>query len=145
MKRLSIFIYVLITVFTLTTSAHAASKGNTTIQSFSKSKKILIKQVYRGHQTTFYCESQYTQGKHVIHTNGYVPKKNSKRAHRLEWEHIVPAHAFGQSFKEWREGHPECVNSKGKPFKGRNCARNEILNSDIWNLVYTILFRQLVK
>jgi deoxyribonuclease-1 len=114
MKRLSIFIYALITVFTLVTSVHAAgSKGNTTIQSFSKAKKILIKKVYRGHQTTFYCESQYTQGKQVIHTNGYVPKRNSKRAHRLEWEHIVPAHAFGQSFKEWREGHPECVNRKG--------------------------------
>jgi hypothetical protein len=46
MKRLSIFIYVLITVFTLATSVHAASKGNTTIQSFSKAKKILIKHAY---------------------------------------------------------------------------------------------------
>ena len=111
-KKILPLITFLVTVFTLATSVHAASKGNTAIQSFSKSKKILIKQVYRGHQTTFYCESQYTQGKQVIHTNGYVPKKNSKRAHRLEWEHIVPAHAFGQSFKEWREGHPKCVSSR---------------------------------
>ncbi len=123
MKRLSIFFFALVTVFTLTTSLHAASKGNTTIQSFSKAKKIMIRQIYRGHQTTFYCESQYTQGKHVIHKNGYMPKKNSKRAHRLEWKHIVPAHAFGQSFKEWREEHPDCVDRKGKPFKGRNHRR----------------------
>ncbi len=142
MKRLSIFIYVLITVFTLATSVHAASKGNTTIQSFSKAKKILIKQVYRGHQTTFNCESQYTQGKHVIHTNGYVPKKNSKRAHRLEWEHIVPAHAFGQSFKEWREGHPDCVKKRANRLKAEIVHENEISNSDTWNLTYTILFRQ---
>jgi len=143
MKRLSIFIYVLITIFVLTTSVHAAPKGNTTIQSFNKAKKILIKQVYRAHQTTFYCESQYTQGKHVIHTNGYVPKKNSKRAHHLEWEHIVPTHAFGQSFKEWREGHPKCVDRKGKSFKGRNCARKRsrkfrYMESDLYNLVPAI-------
>jgi hypothetical protein len=44
MKKLSIFIYVLITVFTLATSIHAAgSNGNTTIQSFNKAKKIMIK------------------------------------------------------------------------------------------------------
>jgi deoxyribonuclease-1 len=72
-----------------------------------------------------------------------VPKKKWKRAHRLEWEHIVPAHAFGQSFKEWREGHPDCVDRKGKPFKGRNCARKRnikfrYMESDLYNLVPAI-------
>ena len=43
MKRLSIFIYVLITVFILAASVYAASKGNTTIQSFSKAKKTWLK------------------------------------------------------------------------------------------------------
>ena len=45
-----------------------------------------------------------------------------KRAQRIEWEHVVPAHAFGQSFKEWREGHPDCVTQSGKAYKGRKCA-----------------------
>ncbi|GAI30817.1 unnamed protein product, partial [marine sediment metagenome] len=63
-----------------------------------------------------------------------------KRAHRVEWEHIVPAHAFGQSFPEWRNGHPECVNRKGKPFKDRNCTRKMVvkfryMESDMYNLV----------
>ena len=79
----------------------------------------------------------------MIHTNGYVPKKNSKRAHRLVWEYIVPTHAFGQSFKEWREGHPDCVDRKGKPFKGNNCARKRnikfrYMESDLYNLVPAI-------
>lgn len=39
----------------------------------------------------------------------------------------MPAHALGQSFKEWREGHPECVDSKGKSFKGRNCTRKMLI------------------
>jgi len=133
----------LITVFVFATSVHAGSKSNTTIQSFRKAKKILVKQVYRGHQTTFYCESQYTQGRHVIHSNGYVSKTRSKRAHRLEWAHIVPAHTFGQSFVEWREGHEACVDRKGKPFKGWNCVRKRsikfrYMESDLYNLVPAI-------
>lgn len=58
----------------------------------------------------------------------------------MGWEHIVPAHAFGQSFKEWREGHPECVNRKGKLFRGRNCAQKvnikfRYMQADMYNLV----------
>lgn len=89
---------------------------------------------------TFYCGCDFTPDNEISHSNGYIPKKTWKRAHRLEWEHIVPAHAFGQSFNEWREGHPECVDSKGKPFKGRNCARKvsvpfRYMESDMFNLV----------
>jgi deoxyribonuclease-1 len=59
------------------------------------------------------------------------------------WEYIVPTHAFGQSFKEWREGHPDCVDRKGKPFKGNNCARKRnikfrYMESDLYNLVPAI-------
>jgi deoxyribonuclease I len=57
-----------------------------------------------------------------VQSCGYQPKKHSKRARQLEWEHVVPAEAFGQSFPEWRDGHQECVDRKGKAFKGRNCA-----------------------
>ena len=74
-----------------------------------------------------------------MHQGSYVPKKDNKRAHRVEWEHVVPAHAFGQSFPEWRDGHPECVSSKGTPFKGRNCARKaavefRYMEADMYNL-----------
>ena len=70
---------------------------------------------------------------------GYQPKKDPDRAKRLEWEHVVPAEAFGQSFKEWREGNPACVDSKGKAFKGRNCARKmstqfRYMEADLYNL-----------
>ena len=83
--------------------------GNTKYQSFNKAKKILLKEVYHDHRVTFYCGCEFTADKKVSHSNGYVPKKAWKRSHRLEWEHIVPAHAFGQSFVEWREGDPDCV------------------------------------
>ncbi len=140
MKKLSSFIIALVMSYTFAGTAFAG-EGNTSIKSFSKAKKILIKQIYRAHQTTFYCGCTYSQGKEITDINRYIPKnKRWRRAHRLEWEHVVPAHAFGQSFIEWREGDPECVDSKGKSFKGRNCARKvaikfRYMESDMYNLV----------
>jgi deoxyribonuclease-1 len=54
---------------------------------------------------------------------GYVPARDAARAERIEWEHAVPAAAFGHTFSEWREGDPKCVDSHGKRFRGRKCAR----------------------
>ena len=78
-----------------------------------------------------------------VPSENYTPKRSNKRSKRIEWEHIVPAHAFGQSFKEWRDGDPDCVNKKGKPFKGRNCARKaaipyRYMEADMHNLVPTV-------
>jgi len=120
--------------------SYAADRGNTTFQSFNKAKKILLKEVYYDHLTTFYCGCPFSINKKIIPSDKYTPKKKWKRAYRLEWEHIVPAHAFGQSFSEWRNGHPECVSSKGKPFKGRNCTRKMVvtfryMESDMYNFV----------
>jgi len=89
---------------------------------FSRTKKLLP-QVYSGHQITFYCGCGYSGKSPDLDSCGYVPRKNRKRASRIEWEHIVPAQAFGQSFREWRVGDPACVNSRGKRYKGRRCAR----------------------
>ena len=113
--------------------------GNTTIQSFNKSKKLLLTKVYYDHRTTFYCGCTFNSKKKITSRNGYIPVKDNARAYRLEWEHAVPAHAFGQSFKEWRQGHPNCVNRKGKAFKGRSCAEKtnhlfRYMQADMYNL-----------
>lgn len=54
-------------------------------------------------------------------------------------KNAVSAQHFGQSFREWREGDPECVNKKGKSFKGRRCAEKmniqyRYMQSDMYNL-----------
>ena len=143
MKKLASIILSLALVFLCTGSAFPADRGNTTIQSFSKAKKILLRQVYKDHRTTFYCGCPFNSKKKILPCDDYTPKRDNKRAHRLEWEHIVPAHAFGQSFPEWRNGHPDCVRNNGKAFKGRNCARKvaipfRYMESDLYNLVPTI-------
>jgi deoxyribonuclease-1 len=143
MKKFAQLITSLILICWFSGSIYADSKGNRKIRSFQKAKRILIREVYRGHQITFYCGSQYTQGKYVIHANGYVPKTKSRRARQLEWQHVVPTPAFGQSFAEWREGHPKCIDEKGKPFKGLNCAEKmnvkfRYMLCDLYNLVPSI-------
>jgi len=131
---------LLISAFTLSHPAHA---GNSTIESFSRAKKLLP-QVYQGMEKTFYCNCQY-QGKALLTEScSYRPRKTaSKRARRIEWEHIVPASDFGRSFKVWREGHSSCVAKNGKKFRGRNCARKvsvefRRMEADLYNLVPSI-------
>ena len=140
MKKLASFIASLALIVLIGGSAWPDDKGNTKLQSFNKAKKILLRQVYQDHHTTFYCQCPFTKDKEILSSSKYTPKKKWKRAHRLEWEHIVPAHAFGQSFIEWRQGHPKCVNRKGKAFKGRNCAQKvnmkfRYMQADMYNLV----------
>lgn len=137
------FSLILLLICFVAGPVYAERKGNTKIRSFNRAQRILIREVYRGHQKTFYCGSQYTQGKYVIHNNGYIPQRKSSRARRLEWEHVVPIDSFGYKFSEWRDGHPECLDTRGKPFKGQNCAEKvnakfRYMQGDLYNLVPAI-------
>jgi len=122
-----------------------ATEGNSAITSFSSSK-TRIKKLYvkAGYFTTFYCGSSYDKDFTLDHSaSGFHFRKNKTRADRVEWEHIVPAEAFGRSFKEWRDGHPDCVNGKGQPYKGRKCAGRtsrqfKLMEADMYNLVPAI-------
>lgn len=80
--------------------------------------------------------------KAITEYNGYTGTKRAKRAKRakrIEWEHVVPAHNFGQTFEAWQTGVKECVNNKGKSFKGRRCANKaskeyRLMQADMYNL-----------
>ena len=129
---------VLVILFSVGVSANP--KGNATIESFNKAKKILQKQIYADHRITFYCGCPYDENNVIIPSDKYTPKKQNKRSNRIEWEHVVPAQAFGQAFVEWRDGDPECIDKKGKSFKGRNCASKmsqefRTMEADMYNLV----------
>jgi len=71
------------------------SAGNGRIQTFSKAKKIFLKNIYSDQNQTFYCRSTFITKNQVFPTGGYVPAKDNKGANRLECEHVVHAHAFG--------------------------------------------------
>ena len=128
----------LLIIFSLILLSFQAFPQNTQITSFSKSKKLLLK-VYKDHPVTLYCGCSFKGKKPNLSSCGYIPKKDKKRANRIEWEHVVLANAFGQSFSEWRTGHPNCFSKNGKKFKGRKCAQkvNEgyrRMQEDMFNL-----------
>jgi len=118
-------------------------------ESFSKSKKELRK-IHRDHQITFYCGCKYNYSNKENMINrascGYIPRneytksgKKNERDRRIEWEHVVPAENFGRQLSCWRDGASECVDSKGKSFKGRKCCEKvsrefRIMQADMHNL-----------
>jgi deoxyribonuclease-1 len=107
--------------------------------SFSKAKKLMMEKVYFDHRETLYCGATFDEKKRITLPVGFHTEKYVKRAKRVEWEHVVPAENFGRTFSEWRDGHPSCVDSKGKAFNGRNCASKvnkeyRYMQSDLYNL-----------
>jgi len=135
---LKLFFTSSLLIFLFSSPSFAA--GNESIKSFSKAKKTLEKQVYNQlPQKTLYCGGTFNEKKEVTESNGFSSNKYKKRASRIEWEHVVPAENFGRTFPEWRDGHPDCKNRKGKAFKGRNCASKmnteyRYMQSDMHNL-----------
>jgi len=69
--------------------------SNTTVSSFSTSKRVLLEDVHPDHLVTFYCGNPFTADKKVIPSDAYTTKRDNDRAKRIEWEHIVPSSLFG--------------------------------------------------
>lgn len=120
-------------------SAAIASGGNESIESFTKAKRLLEDRVYFDHRVTLYCEAPFDAKKNITLPEGFTTPKHEKRAHRVEWEHVVPAENFGRAFPEWRDGDEACVDNRGKAYKGRRCAEKasaefRFMQADLYNL-----------
>jgi len=105
------------------------ASGNTRIRRFEDAKKQLAKIYERApeHRIDLYCGCTFLPepGRAFrvdLAACGYVPARDKARAERIEWEHAVPAAAFGHTFVEWREGSARCVDKRGRAFRGRKCA-----------------------
>lgn len=98
-------------------------------RTFSEAKKAAWK-LYAPQSTEFYCGCKYTGNKVDLKACGYVPRKNAKRASRIEWEHIVPAWQIGHQRQCWQQG--------GR----KNCTRYDPVyqkaEADLHNLVPSI-------
>lgn len=73
---------------------------------FDEGKKI-ARAVYADHPVSLYCgyHINWTKGTSgVLDMPGYQVRKNPSRAIRVEYEHIMPAHNFGQHLACWRKG-----------------------------------------
>ncbi len=112
--------------------------GNERVGSYDEAKR-LFDDVYCGHRITVYCGFTYDGQRNIDLPDGFIIASHPSRASRMEREHVVPAENFGRAFREWREGSPLCIDSKGNPFKGRRCAelaseRFRLMEADLHNL-----------
>lgn len=114
-------------------------QGNQRMRSFSTAKRELMK-IHESNARTFYCGCTFTPSKRVnLKSCGYTPKHSAKRASRVEFEHVVPASAFGHAFPQWEDGDASCRTSKGEPYKGRRCLEKtsepyRLMQADMHNL-----------
>ncbi len=109
------------------------------LDSFEQAKRVALDEIYYDHPVTFYCGAKINPDKTVTLPIGFETDKYLNRAHRLEWEHVVPAENFGRAFIEWREGDKSCVDHRGNSYKGRKCAEKtnaifRLMQSDLYNL-----------
>lgn len=117
----------------------AYGNGNIKNDSFSMAKKMLENKVYFDHRITLYCNASFDEQKNIILPEGFFTPSHKKRVRKVEWEHAVPAENFGRSFVEWRDGSPQCIDNRGKAFKGRRCAEKmsmeyRYMQADMYNL-----------
>jgi len=139
------FFYFLLLIFLcFQTNIAQTNEGNKKIESFSKSKEIL-KKIHQESPVTFYCQCKYNDNKPNWESCGFSPKKDKKRASRIEWEHILPASHFGIKFDTWVNGHPNCIVKKEKSLRAGNVQKEYINYIDICKLTYTIFNQLSVK
>ena len=83
--------------------------------------KRALRKLYRQQGgTTLYANCAFSHWRIDWSHCCYQPPSLDRK--RLEWEHVVPASAFGRHLDAWRKGAPECRNRHGS-YQGRRCAR----------------------
>lgn len=97
--------------------------------------------IWSSNPETIYCGCKFDEQLNIDHKScGYEPR-DSKRANKIEWEHLVPASWFGRQRECWRE--PLCEKKNGKRYKGRKCcekidAEFRKMYTDLHNIVPAI-------
>ena len=120
--------------------------SNLNANSFSKTKKILLKKVYFDNQYTFYCGNPYEikqiDGREktvIIKDKKYFTSRNDSffsfwnddnpRAKVVEWEHVMPVEYFAKDLPCWKDGGRKAC-KKDETFR--------VMESDMNNLVPAI-------
>ncbi|MCF1439525.1 MAG: endonuclease, partial [Shewanella sp.] len=104
-------------------------------KNFTQAKKMAVG-IYgnKAGIKTFYCGCPINTGSKKwqpeLSSCGYQFRKQTNRANRIEWEHIVPAWEFGHQRQCWQEG--------GRANCGKQDAQFRRMEADLHNLVPAI-------
>lgn len=92
---------------------------------FSEAKRDVMK-IYADHMVDQYCGCTFNSKKQVdLASCGYEPRKNLKRAERIEIEHAMPAESIGRQHACWKQGGREFCNQTDRSFAN---AHNDLHN-----------------
>lgn len=109
----------------LASSSTMASAEPRYAGSFESAKNAAWR-IYSDNRVDQYCGCKFdNKGRVDLGSCGYSVRKDGKRAQRIEWEHVAPAHALGQHFSCWREGGREHCNKTDQAFRN---AHNDLVN-----------------
>lgn len=144
-KEIVMNTYQLIVFIIFILILNSCGKSNKKYENFSEVKQLLLEKVYYDNRKTFYCKCSFTKKKKVRCKTG-----KGKRAKSVEWEHIVPASRFGNTFNQWKSKESwECIlpeflqtitGFKCRKTSGRQNLRKKskeyrLMESDMYNLV----------
>ena len=121
---------------------HWEKSKNKGLLSYELAKDELLK-IHEKNSKTFYCDCDFANQKPDHSSCGYIPNKDSERAYKIEWEHIVPRSKLLGDTSSWYDGHKKCVDSKGEKYHGWKCSRKtdedfRLMESDMYNIVPVI-------
>ncbi|WP_131781534.1 endonuclease [Legionella gresilensis] len=89
------------------------------VKNFGQAKKN-ARVLFAFHRETLYCHCRFDARLQVdLNSCNMQSAAKFKRAHRVEWEHMMPAENFGNQFACWRE--LLCQKQNGKLYRGRAC------------------------
>ncbi len=102
-------------IYLFITNAYAVAPDN-----FNKAKKVAA-HIFEQNPSTLYCGCYYDYKSNQIDLTScnMQSAQDIPRAHRMEWEHMMPAENFGRQLACWRE--KICIRKNGKEYKGRQC------------------------
>lgn len=118
MKKISALIVICILLCLKWLYLFDTPEKNKTQVNFYASKKI-AREIFKDHRITLYCGCAYNTAQQInlnschMQSAAHIP-----RAHRMEWEHMMPAENFGRHFPCWRNA---ICHKNGRYFRGRKC------------------------
>ncbi len=133
----------------LMASPALAQQQSATPDSWQSAQRTAREDVYEDHQFTFYCNCPYAlDGTLLEGACGYEARNPTTssgeidaRAHRVEWDHVVPVSRFGQARACWRdrESFSACRKPDGTLMSKRDCcyevdAEFRAMHNDLQNL-----------
>jgi deoxyribonuclease I len=115
MQIISRLLFLLLLFTSYASFAELASKD------YRVTRKIAQK-IFADHRETLYCGCSYDPHGTINPTSCDLrPSKYSKRATRMEFEHMMPMENAGRHLDCWRN--KICISKNGKRYRGRSCCQ----------------------